>query len=348
MKEIVLKNVVKKYSLKSNLFNQLRGNVKEVYAVNNINLTINCHEITGLIGESGCGKTTLAKLILHLENITSGEILFDGKNISIKNKEENIQFRKMMQLVFQDPYESLDPRFQVVNILQEPLKNLNIAKSMPERQMDMMKKVLEDVNLVPPESFLQRYPYQMSGGQRQRVAIARALICNPEFLVADEPISMLDVSIRAGILTLLKKLQQERNIGCLIITHDLATARYVCDQIVVMYLGKIVESGSAAILMDKFIHPYSQLLLKSAPDLFFDESGIKRPPISTKAMDAINPPEGCKFAPRCPYCTSVCQEKGPCLENFFDDEKHKIACHHYKEIVIKEKGVTKNEANHVN
>ncbi|MDD7401695.1 MAG: ABC transporter ATP-binding protein [Eubacteriales bacterium] len=335
MNEIVLRNVIKKYSLKSNVFNQLRGKVKEVYAVNDVSLTIDCHEITGLIGESGCGKSTLAKLILHLEDITTGEILFDNQKVTLNSKEDNIAFRKRLQLVFQDPYESLDPRFQVVNILQEPLKNLRIYSSSKDKQMEIMKQALEDVSLVPPDSFLQRYPYQLSGGQRQRVSIARALICNPEYLVADEPISMLDVSIRAGILTLLKRLQQERNIGCLIITHDLATARYVCDEIVVMYLGKIVESGRASILMDDFAHPYSMLLLKSAPDLFFNESGYKRPPISTEVMDAINPPNGCKFAPRCSYCTSICQEEEPCLENFNKDEQHKIACHHYKEIIKK-------------
>lgn len=327
MKTLSLVNLTKIYSLKTSIINQLRGRVEKVNAVNDVSLEIAGNEMIALVGESGCGKTTLARMLLHIEPITSGKILIDGEDFSVLDKNRRVEFRKRVQLVFQDPYDSLDPRYRVQDILAEPLKNLNLLPKDKDQLKQIIHKALAQVDLNPPEEFINRYPYQLSGGQRQRVAIARALIVKPEFLVADEPVSMLDVSIRAGILNLLKKLNEDVHIGCLLITHDLATARYLCDRIAVMYLGEIVEIGLAKDLMTSFVHPYSHLLTSSAPDLLWDEDLTQRPKIPTTAMDAIRLPEGCKFSPRCPYATKFCREEKPRLLN--KSENHFVACHYH-------------------
>ena len=323
---IEIQGLEKTYTLKTGLFNQLRGNVRKVRAVNNVNLTIKTDEILGLVGESGCGKTTLAKMLMHIEPVTSGKIMIDGKDYTYLDKDREMDFRRKMQLVFQDPYDSLDPRYTVREILAEPLRHLGPKPLSPIEEKDWIENALREVELLPIEEYINRYPHQLSGGQRQRVAIARAIIIKPEFLVADEPVSMLDVSIRAGILNLIKKKNEENGIGCLLVTHDLATARYLCHRIAVMYLGKIVEVGSAKNLMEDFVHPYSRLLLTSAPDLYLLEED-EREEIPTIAMDAVDPPEGCKFAPRCPNAKEFCWEKEPILNDRENKEGHQIACH---------------------
>lgn len=292
-----------------------------VHAVDDVSFEIRRGDIFGLVGESGCGKTTTGRLLLMLEKTTSGEILFDGSDVNNLKKNELKEFRRRTQIIFQDPYSSLDPRKTVYDIISEPI-NIHRAVGSEAEKKEKITRILEIVELTPTETFIYKYPHELSGGQRQRVAVARALILNPDFIVADEPVSMIDVSMRIGILNLLMELREKFNISLLFITHDLAVARYICDRIAVMYLGKIVESGRTEELIENPIHPYSIALISSVPRLY---TTPEKPKIRGEVPTAINPPSGCRFHPRCPHAFEMCSVKEPPLKEIGKDRF--VACH---------------------
>jgi len=317
---IETQNLRKYFAINKGILSSLLGE-KEIYvhAVDGVSFGIKKGESFGLVGESGCGKTTTGRLLLLLENPTSGEILFDGSDINNLDGNELKEFRRRTQIIFQDPYSSLDPRKTIYDIIAEPMNIHGIPTSEAEKRITAMMEIVE---LTPVETFLYNYPHELSGGQRQRVAVARALILNPEFIVADEPVSMIDVSMRIGILNLLKDLRERFNISFLFITHDLAVARYVCDRIAVMYLGKIVEIGRTEEIIKAPIHPYSAALISSVPRLYSDNP---KPQIKGEVPTAIEPPSGCRFHPRCPYAEEICGREEPQLVDV--EGGRMVACH---------------------
>lgn len=322
MSSMVLDHLSKEYVLKAGFFTQLSGKAGVVSAVDNVSFEMKEGEIVGLVGESGCGKTTLGKMLLKIEDITSGRAYINGMDIStVKRRRDIVEFRKRVQMIFQDPYDSLDPKLTVQEIVSEPLRSLHLCSRAEMKQK--VEETLQLVELTPVELYKDRYPHQLSGGQRQRVAIARALVVDPDFIIADEPVSMLDVSLRAGILNLLQKMNQERKIGVLLITHDLATARFLCNRIVVMYLGRFMEITDPASLVEEAVHPYTQLLISSAPDLFADTSN--RMKVEGEAANAVAPSKGCRFSPRCPYAKDICRQAAPELVEI--KPNHFVACH---------------------
>ena len=281
-----------------------------VKAVDGVSFDIHRGEVLCLVGESGCGKTTTGRTILRLIEPTDGQVFFKGVNIFELNKEELRKLRQKMQMIFQDPYESLNPRMTVLDIVAEPLRVHGLAEG--EELMDRVLRALEDAELRPPEAFLARYPHELSGGQRQRVGIARALVLNPEFIVADEPVSMIDVSLRAGILNLMMDLKERFGLTYLFITHDIAQARYIGDRMAVMYLGKIVELGPIEDLIKEPLHPYTKALISNVP---VPDPDARRQRIYLKGEvpTPINPPPGCRFHPRCPWAKAICREEEPQL-----------------------------------
>jgi oligopeptide/dipeptide ABC transporter ATP-binding protein len=305
------------------------ANATSVRAVSALNLTIHRGEILGLVGESGCGKSTTGMLLTLLERPDAGTLRFEGEDASDLRGKRLQAFRRRVQIVFQDPYESLDPRFTVESTLTEPLIVHGIGRSSSERRR-MVRETLERVELRPADAFLNRYPRDLSGGQRQRIAIARAIILNPDFLVADEPVSMLDVSVRAGVLNLMKRLRDELRMTYLFITHDLAVARYMSDRIAVMYLGKIVEIGRTETILGAPQHPYTQLLLQSVPE---PDPDVKQAPAFEEYAipDATDVPVGCPFHPRCPFAMDACRRQEPVLLPTGDD--HDVSCFLYHEPV---------------
>jgi ABC-type oligopeptide transport system ATPase subunit len=264
---IEIKNLKKQFLVKKSIF-QIKPTF--ILAVDNVTLNIKKGEILGLVGSSGSGKTTLARCILRLLERTSGDIYFHGKSIFTLKGKQLSYFRRKVQMIFQNPYESLNPRFTVFDILIEPLVIHKIGTL--KEKIENIKKILEIVNLIPADEFLYRFPHELSGGQRQRVAIARALILFPEFIVCDEPVSMLDVSIRCSILNLFKELQKKFNLTLLFITHDLAVAQYISDRIVVMSKGKIVEEGKTDKLIQNPTHPYTKELISAVPKISYFNS----------------------------------------------------------------------------
>jgi peptide/nickel transport system ATP-binding protein len=260
-----IQNLKKIYKKSSTLFQKLQGQSKFVNAVDDVTLDINKGEILGIVGESGSGKTTLGRTILRLEEPDSGLIFFDGSNFTnVNNHPEMKIFRRRMQMIFQDPFESINSRMKVYDIVAEPLQVHNIGSHRKER-LDIVLRALEDVTISPAEDFIDRYPHELSGGQRQRVALARTLVLKPDFIVADEPVSMLDVSVRTELLHLMLDLRNKYELTYLFITHDLAVAKYICDRIAVMRLGKIVELGPALEVIHYPRHPYTKELRAAVP-----------------------------------------------------------------------------------
>ena len=294
-----------------------------VKAVDDISLFVKKGEVLGLVGESGSGKTTTGRLLLRLVNPSAGIIRYKGKDITGLSARQLRPLRKEMQIVFQDPFESLDPRMLIKDIVSEPLRIQKITKTGEELE-ERVKAILREVELVPPEEFMARFPHELSGGQRQRVAIARAFVLNPEFIVADEPVSMLDVSIRAEILNLMLALVQKRGASFVYITHDLALARHICDRVAVMYLGRIVEVGSVDAVIANALHPYTQALIAAVP---VPDPSVKRlgEVISGEIPSPIYPPPGCHFHTRCPYAHTRCVQVDPPLIEVEKD--HWAACH---------------------
>jgi oligopeptide/dipeptide ABC transporter ATP-binding protein len=301
-------NLKKWFPFRTGLMSSFSGTREYVRAVDNISFEVKKGEVVCLVGESGSGKTTAARLILRLEDVTEGQILFKGTDITELKQSEVRKLRKNMQIVFQNPYESLDPRMTIFEIVSEPLHVLKVCKG--EEIMERVIRALEDVGLTPAQEFNHRYPHELSGGQRQRVSIARALIVEPEFIVADEPASMLDANTRIEILNLLEDLQNEYKMGILFITHDLAQARYLGDTLILLYLGKIIEKGEINLVIKSPHHPYTQALISNVP-VPDPDAQRTRIEIEGEIPTAIRLPPGCRFAPRCPYVFDRCREEEP-------------------------------------
>lgn len=296
-----------------------------VRAVDGIDFYIKKKEIFGLIGESGSGKTTTGRMLLRLIKPTRGRIFFHNREITRLPEKEFKPLRKKMQIIFQDPYESLNPKMTIYDILAEPMRIQQIGTE--DEIAERVYKALEDVELIPPEEFIHRYPHELSGGQRQRVATGRALVLEPEFIVADEPVSMLDVSIRAEILNLMFDLMEKYGVSFLYITHDIALARHICERIAVMYLGKIMEKGKTEDIIYEPLHPYTKALMAAVPS---PDPEAKRIEIVIKGEipSPVNPPSGCRFHTRCQeYLGDICRREEPPLIDVGGG--HYVACHQY-------------------
>ena len=328
MEELLrLEGVYKSFDTKVNLLARLQGAQVKVYAVDDACFTIRKGETLGIIGESGCGKSTTAKLILRLLEPDSGTIYFDGKDTTHLSSGELAEYRRAVQIVFQDPYEYLHPNMNVLDTIAEPLV-INKLVSGSEEKEKIVMEMLEQVGLLPAHSYLYRYPHEMSGGQRQRIAIARALVMHPKLLVADEPTSMLDVSVRAGILNLLKEASRDSGMSMMFITHDIMTAGYMCDRIAVMYKGRIVEIGKAEDIIYRPAHPYTRALVKVALDLksFLREKDqfIRDAEVNNYVHNGY-----CAFRDRCVECGCGCDgAKGEKAAMVQVGEEHFAACCH--------------------
>ncbi|WP_317011151.1 ABC transporter ATP-binding protein [Niallia taxi] len=311
-----IKNLKKYYPIKKGVLSKTVGHVK---AVDGLDFSIYPGETISLVGESGCGKSTTGRAIVKLDPPTEGSVLFEGKDMADLSKGELRKIRTQMQIIFQDPYSSLNPRKRIGDLLAEPLLAHKLAsKEEVSKKVDQM---LETVGLT--KFHKGRYPHEFSGGQRQRIGIARALMLNPKLIVCDEPVSALDVSIQAQVLNLLKDLQKEFNLTYLFIAHGLGAVKYISDRIAVMYLGKIVELGKTADIFSKPKHPYTQALLSAYPIPNPHLRNRERIVVEGDVPSPANPPKGCRFHTRCPFAASICKEKEPVLSG----DNHTVACH---------------------
>ncbi len=315
-KELVRVEGLKKYF---NLSNGVFSKKSVVKAVDDLSFSVRKGETLGIVGESGCGKSTTGRLLLRLLEATEGDIYFEGKNITTMSKKELKKNRRHFQMIFQDPFASLNPRMKVEEIIEEPMKTVGIEKS---KRKQRMLKLLKDVGI--PESYRDRYPHEFSGGQRQRIGIARALALEPKFIVADEPVAALDVSIQAQIINLLVDLQKEYQFTYLFIAHDLSVVQYISDRVGVMYLGQMMELSESDELYENPLHPYTQALLSAIPipDLHTKREQIQ---LEGEIPSPVNPPSGCRFHTRCPIATERCKVEVP---EFREIKKgHYAACH---------------------
>ena len=318
---IATEDLVKYFPVRSGT----RGGQDRVHAVDGVSLAVQGGETLGVVGESGCGKSTLGRLLVRLHEPTSGTVVFDGTDISTLSRSELRPFRREMQMIFQDPYASLNPRKRVIQLVGDPLRIHHYGSSSKIRQR--VGELLEVVGLSP--NHINRYPHEFSGGQRQRIGVARALALNPRLIVADEPVSALDVSIQAQVVNLLHDLQDEFNLTYVFIAHDLGVVRHVSNRIAVMYLGVIVEKAPVDELYESPIHPYTEALLSAIPVIDMDDAPAptrKRIVLEGEVPSAIHPPAGCRFHPRCRYATDICRAERPPLADFGNGRL--AACHH--------------------
>ena len=315
MNELLQVKDLKKHFVKKTL-----GGKSSVKAVDGINLTVHEGEILSIVGESGCGKSTLGRCMLRLLNPTEGEVIFEDQNIVDMSKKELRAMRKDFQIIFQDPYESLNPRSTIKEILEEPL----IAHKIPKKERSKyINEILVKVGLSKEQLYL--YPHQFSGGQKQRIGIARALILNPKLIVADEPVSALDVSVQSQILNLMSDLQDEFNLTYVFISHDLSVVEFISDRVAVMYLGKIVELGTKEQVFDNALHPYTKALLSAIP---IPDPTVEKERITLQGdlPSPANPPKGCPFHTRCPMKMDICASKMPITKEI---DGQQVACHLY-------------------
>ena len=297
---------------------------KELKAVDGISLKIPARAAVGLVGESGCGKSTFGRTVLNLIPPSGGEILFNGKKLDTHNKAMMREFRHNCQIIFQDPYASLNPRRTILDSVKFPLEVYKIGTE--EERVAQAAELLKSVGL--NEQQIYKYPHALSGGQRQRAVIARAMILDPKFIVCDEPVSALDVSIRSQVLNLMKELQRERNVAYLFISHDLSVVRYLCDAVAVMYLGRILEYGDKKQIFDHPTHPYTKALMSAIPIPDVDVK-VERIILQGDVPNPVDPPSGCCFRTRCPYATEQCAQQIPQLQDLGDG--HQVACHRLRE-----------------
>ena len=317
------KNLSKYFTGKKGLLNRQPAQVK---AVDHVSLTVNKGETLGLVGESGCGKSTLGRTILRLIPATEGQVLYNGEDILTYDKKKMWEMRRKLQIIFQDPYSSLNPRMTVYDLISAPLEVYKIGTKAERREM--VEEILQEVGL--DKQYLNRFPHEFSGGQRQRIGIARALILNPEFVVCDEAVSALDVSVRAQVLNLMRNMQQKKNLTYLFISHDLSVVRHISDRIAVMYLGSVAEVAEKAQLYSNPMHPYTKALLSAIP-LPDVKKKCQRIILQGDVPSAYNPPSGCKFHTRCPYATDRCKQEIPVLRQM--EKGHQVACHRAEELM---------------
>ena len=315
---LTVKGLKKYYPVKAGVFQRVVGLVK---AVDDISFNINKGETVGLVGESGCGKSTLGATLLRLEKATEGQIIFRGKDILSLKSKELFEFRREMQIIFQDPYASLNPRMTIADIIGEPMDIHKLAKNRQERN-EKVAALLEKVGLNTEQ--MGRYPHEFSGGQRQRIAVARALAVGPKLVVADEPVSALDVSIQAQVINILQELQKKFDLTYLFISHDLSVVKHISDRVLVMYLGKIVEMAEKDSLYSNPLHPYTQSLISAIP-IPNPSRKKNRIILEGDVPSPLNPPPGCRFHTRCPKAMEICSLKEPVFRN--NGNNHFVACH---------------------
>lgn len=318
MSLLEVENLEVHFPVKHGLFSRVRKHVK---AVDGVSLKVEAGETVGLVGESGCGKTTMGRAIIRLLEPTGGKVLFEGTDVASLSGAELRSKRRDFQMIFQDPYGSLNPRMTVGQIVGEPL-DIHRLTSSAEEKRERIAQLLTDVGLDPMHA--QRYPHEFSGGQRQRIGIARALAVKPKLIVCDEPVSALDVSVQAQIINLLQDLQQEHGLAYLFIAHDLAVVEHISRRVVVMYLGRIVEEGEAGVLVSAPKHPYTQALISAIP-VVDPESKRQRIVLPGDVPSPIDPPSGCPFHPRCPIAEARCKTEVPRLREVADG--HRVSCH---------------------
>ncbi len=325
---LVLENVKKYFPVQKNLIDQVfAGHIDYVRAVDDVSLYIKRGEALGLAGESGSGKTTIGRLAIGLEKLTEGKVIFEGTDLSKLSNEELRKMRKKMQVIFQDPMASLNPRMTLGNAIRQGLK-IHYPE-LASQHRDMVLTIFEKVGLTPPLFFYDKFPHQISGGQRQRVVIARALVTRPDLILADEPVAMADVSVRALLLDLMINLKNEFNLTYLFITHDLATAKYICDRIGILYLGKLMEIGDLRSIYDHPLHPYTHALMAAVP-VPNPRKRRTEPMPEGEIPNPINPPSGCVFHPRCPIARPDCADIVPELEEVTPG--HFAACRYIEKI----------------
>lgn len=314
-----VRNLKKHYPIRKGFFAKQVGAVK---AVDGITLSVEQGETLAVVGESGCGKSTTGRTILRLIEPTEGEIMFNGTDVRSLDTEQLRRFRTDMQMVFQDPYASLDPRWTVQRILEEPLRTHEAGKN--SELKSRVEQLMEVVGLSPYQAH--RFPHEFSGGQRQRIGIARALALNPKFIVCDEPVSALDVSIQAQVLNLMQDLQEQYGLTYMFISHDLSVVKFISDRVAVMYLGRIVELAPTKDLFAKPLHPYTQALMSAVP---VPNPGLKKSRIvlTGDVPNPETPPSGCAFHPRCPFAMEKCRKDEPVLREL--DSGHQVSCHLY-------------------